>query len=130
MTNFKDADAKPRAERHIGLRGMTDADWNNYVLHVVGAGELFMQYGCEPTEELMRAIRTITPDVVYYAVYLNEENVMAGYVGVTPAKGRQKSRRKPSRRISHRFGCLKSSGFKRRLSDSGCCLRKKARMVR
>ena len=87
MTNFKDADAKPRAERHIGLRGMTDADWNNYVLHVVGAGELFMQYGCEPTEELMRAIRTITPDVVYYAVYLNEENVMAGYVGVTPETG-------------------------------------------
>lgn len=87
MTNFKDADAKPLSAVCIGLRSMTDADWSNYVLHVTGAGELFMQYGCEPTEELMRAIRTITPDVIYYAVYLNAENVMVGYVGITPETG-------------------------------------------
>ena len=148
MTNFKDAGAKPLSAVCIGLRSMTDADWSNYVLHVTGAGEFFMQYGCEPTEEWIACIQTMTPDVIYYAVYLNEENVMVGYVAILnfifsgnsekgasepmrsvcssgygfpaglPAKGRQKSRRKPSCRISHRFGCLKSSDFKRRLSDS------------
>ncbi len=87
MTNFKDADAKPLSAVCIGLRSMTDADWSNYVLHVTGAGELFMQYGCEPTEEWIACIQTMTPDVVYYAVYLNEENVMAGYVGITPETG-------------------------------------------
>lgn len=87
MTNFKGADAKPLSAVCIGLHSMTDADWSNYVLHVTGAGELFMQYGCEPTEEWIACIQTMTPDVVYYAVYLNEENVMAGYVGVTPETG-------------------------------------------
>lgn len=87
MTNFKDAGTKPLSAVCIGLRSMTDADWSNYVLHVTGAGELFMQYGCEPTEEWIACIQTMTPDVIYYAVYLNEKNVMVGYVGVTPETG-------------------------------------------
>ncbi len=56
MIDFKDAGIKPLSGLKIELRNMTDADWSNYVLHVVKADELFTQYGCEPTEELIECI--------------------------------------------------------------------------
>ena len=84
MIDFKDAGIKPLLGLKIELRNMTDADWSNYVLHVVKADKLFTQYGCEPTEKLIECINTMTPNVIYYSVYLKQKNIMVGYVGVTP----------------------------------------------
>lgn len=84
IINFKDAGIKPLSRLEIELRNMTDADWGNYVLHIVKAGKLFIQYGCEPTEELIECINTMTPNVIYYSIYLKQKNIMVGYVGVTP----------------------------------------------
>ena len=84
MIDFKDAGIKPLSCLEIELRNMTGVDWSNYVQHVVKADELFTQYGCEPTEELIECINTMTPNVIYYSVYLKQENIMVGYVGVTP----------------------------------------------
>ena len=84
MIDFKDAGIKPLSGLEVELRNMTDADWSNYVLHIVKADELFTQYGCEPTEELIECINTMTPNVIYYSVYLKQKNIMVGYVGVTP----------------------------------------------
>ena len=83
MIDFKDAGIKPLSGLEIELRNMTGVDWSNYVQHVVKADELFTQYGCEPTEELIECINTMTPNVIYYSVYLKQENNMVGYVGVT-----------------------------------------------
>ena len=84
MIDFKDTGIKPLSGLKIELRNMTDADWSNYVLHVVKADEIFIQYGCKPTEELIECINTMTPNVIYYSVYLRQENIIVGYVGVTP----------------------------------------------
>ena len=84
MIDFKDAGIKPLSGLEIELRNITEADWSNYVLHIVKAGELFLQYGCEPTEDLIECINTMTPNVIYYSVYLKQKNIMVGYVGVTP----------------------------------------------
>lgn len=56
MIDFKDAGIKPLSGLEIELRNITEADWSNYVLHIVKAGELFIQYGCEPTEDLIECI--------------------------------------------------------------------------
>lgn len=87
MIDFEDSGIKPLSGLHIELRNMTDTDWSNYVLHVVNAGEFFIQYGQEPTEELLECINTMTSGVIYYSVYLKQENVMVGYVGVAPETG-------------------------------------------
>ena len=84
MIDFKDVGIKPLSGLEIELRNITEADWSNYVLHIVKAGELFIQYGCEPTEDLIECINTMTPNVIYYSVYLKQKNIMVGYVGVTP----------------------------------------------
>ena len=76
MIDFKDAGIKPLSGLEIELRNMTGVDWSNYVQHVVKADELFTQYGCEPTEELIECINTMTPNVIYYSVYLKQENIM------------------------------------------------------
>ena len=59
MIDFKDAGIKPLSGLEIELRNMTGVDWSNYVQHVVKADELFTQYGCEPTEELIECIKYI-----------------------------------------------------------------------
>ncbi len=84
MIDFKYAGIKPLSGLEIELRNMTAADWNNYVFQVVKADELYLQYGQEPTEELIECINTMTPNVIYYSVYLKQKNIMVGYVGVTP----------------------------------------------
>ena len=33
---------------------------------------------------MIECINTMTPNVIYYSVYLKQENIMVGYVGVTP----------------------------------------------
>ena len=84
MIDFKDAGIKPLSGLKIELRNMTGVDWSNYVQHVVKADELFTQYGCEPTEELIECINTMTPNVISYSVYMIQKNIMVGYIGVTP----------------------------------------------
>ena len=87
MIDFKDTDIKTLSGVDAELRNMTGTDWNSYVLHVVKADELYLQYGCAPTEELIECIGEMTPGVVYYLVYLKRKNVMVGYVGITPKTG-------------------------------------------
>lgn len=87
MVDFKDTGTKGFPGSEIELRNMTAADWNNYVFQVVKADELYLQYGQEPTEELIECINTMTPNVIYYSIYLKPMNIMAGYVGITPKTG-------------------------------------------
>ncbi len=62
---------------------MNYTDRSNYVLHVVKAGEFYIQYG----QELIECVGTMTQEVIYCSVYLKQENIMVGYVGVTPKTG-------------------------------------------
>lgn len=59
MIDFKDVGIKPLSVLEIELRNMTGADWSNYVRHVVKADELFVQYSCEATEDLIECISTM-----------------------------------------------------------------------
>ncbi len=70
--------------RLIPLR---EVDWENYFTHVTGDGEVYLQYGMEPSDELIEAIRQPTKNVLYYSVISAKKNEMAGYVGVTPENG-------------------------------------------
>lgn len=67
MIVFKDAGIKPLSGLEIELRNMTGVDWSNYVQHVVKADELFTQYGCEPTEELVKRTGPYSKRVRYLA---------------------------------------------------------------
>ena len=62
MIDLKDVGIKPLSGLEIELRNMTGVDGSNYVLHVAKADELFTQYGCEATEELIDCISTMTPN--------------------------------------------------------------------
>ena len=73
-----------RLKDSIELRSMNDADWSNYIEHVVSSDEVYVQYGLEPTEELLEAIQTVTPGVFYYSIYHKMYDVMIGYVGISP----------------------------------------------
>lgn len=75
---------KKNSTFEIELREMTALDWNEYVRHVVDANELYFQYGYEPSDELIDCISIMTSSVIYYSVYLSIENVLVGYVGITP----------------------------------------------
>ncbi len=66
------------------LRPADDADWENYVRHLSETDEFYVQYGMEPTPELIEMIRNMNPDVIYYSIILKDTGDMAGYVGITP----------------------------------------------
>ncbi len=70
--------------RLIPLR---EADWENYFNHVTGDGEVYLQYGMEPSDDLIDAISQPTKNVLYYSVLSAETDEMVGYVGVTPENG-------------------------------------------
>ena len=73
-----------RLKDSIELRSMNDADWSNYIEHVVSSDEVYVQYGLEPTEELLEAIQTGTPGVFYYSIYHKMYDIMIGYIGIFP----------------------------------------------
>lgn len=54
------------------LREISDEEWDNYYKHVTEADEIFVQYGCEPTEELLEYIQEPTPEVIYYSIILKK----------------------------------------------------------
>lgn len=67
----------------LKLVELTMADWKNYVVHVLEADEIFVQYGVEPDDESIEAIHLPTEEVTYLTVRLAENDEMIGYVGVT-----------------------------------------------
>lgn len=64
------------------LRKISEKEWDNYYKHVTEADEIFVQYGCEPTEELLEYIQEPTPEVIYYSIILKENQKMVGYIGI------------------------------------------------
>ncbi len=66
----------------ITLREMTETDWANYVSHVTGDGEVFIQYGLEPEPDLLDYIQSPTPEVIYRSIILNDTNEMVGHMGI------------------------------------------------
>lgn len=70
--------------KNIILRLADEADWGNYIRHLLDADEFYVQYGMEPTPELIEMIRNMNPDVIYYSIILKDTGEMAGYVGITP----------------------------------------------
>lgn len=87
MIDLKGTGIQTPSGLDIELRNMTGTDWNNYVTQVVKTGEFYIQYGQEPTEELMDCISMMTPNVIYCSVYIKQNNTMVGYVGITPKTG-------------------------------------------
>ena len=68
----------------ITLREITETDWANYVSHVTGDGEVFIQYGLEPDPDLLENIQNPTPEVIYRTIILNDTDEMVGYIGIAP----------------------------------------------
>ena len=65
----KSAQAKMKniyTERLV-LREMTEDDFRVYLNHLTEADEVFVQYGIEPTEELLNEI-SMFPDMLYYSI--------------------------------------------------------------
>ena len=52
----------------LTLREMNTNDWKEYVSHVVEADEIYVQYGCEATKELLNEIQEPTQGVIYYSI--------------------------------------------------------------
>ena len=71
-------------QNNIILRQADEADWENYVRHLSEADEFYVQYGMEPTPELIEMIRNMNPDVIYYSIILKKTDEMVGYVGIAP----------------------------------------------
>ena len=64
------------------LREISDEEWDNYYNHVTEADEIFVQYGREPTADLLEFIKHPTPDVIYYSIILKDTEEMVGYIGI------------------------------------------------
>lgn len=64
------------------LREINDEEWDNYYKHVTEADEIFVQYGREPTEDLLEFIKHPTPDVIYHSIILKDTDEMVGYIGI------------------------------------------------
>lgn len=61
-----------------------DRDLENYLSHLKAADEFYYQYGEEYSDELYNMIDFHSSGVIYYSVFLKEQNIMVGYVGVLP----------------------------------------------
>lgn len=70
--------------KNLILKKMNKSDRNNFVSHVVEAGELYIQFGSEPSEALIDCIREPTNGVIYYSMVLKSTKEMVGYIGVLP----------------------------------------------
>lgn len=64
------------------LREINGDEWDNYYNHVTEADEIFVQYGREPTEDLLEFIKHPTPDVIYHSIILKDTDEMVGYIGI------------------------------------------------
>ena len=66
----------------LTLREMNTNDWKEYVSHVVEADEIYVQYGCEATKELLNEIQEPTQGVIYYSIRRSDSNQPVGYIGI------------------------------------------------
>ena len=66
----------------LTLREMNTNDWKEYVSHVLEADEIYVQYGCEATKELLNEIQEPTQGVIYYSIRRSDSNQPVGYIGI------------------------------------------------
>ena len=66
----------------LTLREMNPDDWKDYVSHVVEEDEIYVQYGCEATKELLDEIQEPTQGVIYYSIRRTDSDQPVGYIGV------------------------------------------------
>ena len=64
----------------LTLREMNTNDWKEYVSHVVEADEIYVQYGCEATKELLNEIQEPTQGVIYYSIRRTDSDQPVGYI--------------------------------------------------
>ena len=79
----KSAQAKMKniyTERLV-LREMTEDDFRVYLNHLTEADEVFVQYGIEPTEELLNEI-SMFPDMLYYSIIEKASGDTVGYIEI------------------------------------------------
>ena len=74
-------------DRLILRQSNDDRDLENYLSHLKTANEFYFQYGKEYSDELYNMIDFHSSGVIYYSVYLKEQDIMVGYVGVLPYRG-------------------------------------------
>ena len=74
---------KEMITERLALRPITEADWKNYVSHVISDNEVYVQYGYEPEPSLIEYIQNPTPEVIYYSIILKDTDEMVGYIGIT-----------------------------------------------
>lgn len=71
-----------KTERMV-LRLGTREDYDKYIAHVVEADEIFVQYGYEPTEEILEAIREPYAGTMLFSMISKTDGDMLGYIGIT-----------------------------------------------
>lgn len=71
-------------DRLILRQSRDDRDLENYLSHLKEADEFYFQYGEEYSDELYKMIDFHSSGVIYYSVFLKEQDTMVGYVGVLP----------------------------------------------
>ena len=71
--------------KKLRLKPMDTSEWESYVSHVIDAGEVYLQYGLEPSDELLKWIKEPTQDVIYYSIVPHDAGEAVGYVGITPS---------------------------------------------
>ena len=71
-------------ERLILRQSDDERDLENYLSHLMSAYEFYFQYGDEYSDELYNMIDFHSSNVIYYSVFLKEQDIMVGYVGVLP----------------------------------------------
>ena len=65
------------------LRPGTREDYDKYIAHVVAADEIYVQYGYEPTEEILEAIREPYAGTMLFSMISKTTGDMLGYIGIT-----------------------------------------------
>lgn len=71
-------------DRLVLRQSSDDRDLENYLSHLKSANEFYFQYGKEYSDELCQMIDFHSSGVIYYSVFLKEQNIMVGYVGIMP----------------------------------------------
>lgn len=64
------------------MRPITLDEWTNYHDHIVEADEVFLQYGEEPSEEVLDILKKPIEGILYYSLLEKETGTMLGLIGI------------------------------------------------
>lgn len=70
-----------RTER-LTLCEMNMDGWKDYISHIIEADEIYLQFCCEATDNLIDEIQEPTPGVLYYSIRKTDSNQRVGYIGI------------------------------------------------